>query len=124
MSKQYYSATDEGINLKKVEKAYGVQYETLVNSKKVADIKFTEESAYIERSTVQTFHALILSVVPRPIREVNPNFTSGQLRQTLLESCDKIDPNDANYDSSVFSETHDYGRVDAKQALKIVKEML
>jgi hypothetical protein len=130
VSKKYFSATDERINLKKVEKGCTVECLTRVNSKKVDDIISTRESADIERSTVQAFPALTLSVVARPFREdqsttrsfVNPNFTAEQVRQTFRKSRDKIDPNNVYYDSNEFSDIHGYDRVNAKRALEIVKK--
>lgn len=55
---------------------------------------------------------------------INPDLTAEQVRQIMRETCDKIDPNNANYDSNGFSKSHGYGRVNAKSALEKAKEMV
>jgi subtilisin family serine protease len=55
---------------------------------------------------------------------INPDLTADQVRQILRETCDKIDPTNANYDSNGFSKSHGYGRVNAKSAVEKAKEMV
>jgi len=54
---------------------------------------------------------------------INPNLTAEQVRQILRETCDKIDPNHANYNINGFSNTHGYGRLNARRALEKANEM-
>ena len=56
------------------------------------------------------------------VLSVNPNLTAEQVREVLRKSCEKIDPNNARYNSNGFSETHGYGRVNARRALEIAKQ--
>ena len=58
------------------------------------------------------------------VLSVNPNLTAEQVRQILQRCCDKIDPNNAHYDANGFSETHGYGRVNARRAVDLAKEMV
>lgn len=55
---------------------------------------------------------------------VNPGLTSGQVRNILRESCDKIDSSRANYDSNGFSLTHGYGRINAERAVELAQRSL
>jgi len=58
------------------------------------------------------------------ILSVNPNLTSEQVREILHKSCDKIDKNNAHYDVDGFSNTHGFGRLNARYALDLAKEMV
>lgn len=51
----------------------------------------------------------------------NPTLTSEQIRIMLRNCCDKIDPNNANYNASGFSKTHGFGRLNARRALELAK---
>jgi subtilisin family serine protease len=55
---------------------------------------------------------------------VNPSLTSQQVRQVLRNCCDKIDPNNARYDAAGFSNSHGFGRLNARRALDLAKDML
>ena len=56
------------------------------------------------------------------VLSVNPNLTREQVREVLIETADKIEPERAGYqpDSSgrLYSSTHGYGRVNAHSALR------
>ena len=57
------------------------------------------------------------------ILSVNPNLTAEQVRQILRKSCEKIDSDNGDYDTNGFSRFYGYGRVNAKRALDIARDM-
>jgi subtilisin family serine protease len=58
------------------------------------------------------------------VLSVNPNLKAEQVRQILRRSCDKIDPGNAHYDTNGFSISYGFGRLNARRALEIAKDMI
>ncbi len=50
---------------------------------------------------------------------LKPELSVNEVRKILRESCEKIDRATANYDSNGFSNTHGYGRINAKRTLDL-----
>jgi subtilisin family serine protease len=57
------------------------------------------------------------------VLSVNPDLTAEQVRQLLRKSCDKIDPVNAQYDANGFSNSHGFGRLNARRAVELAKDM-
>ena len=55
---------------------------------------------------------------------INKNLTAQDIRKILRVSCEKIDPDKAQYDENGLSATHGYGRVNARRALELAKSLL
>ena len=55
---------------------------------------------------------------------VKPNLKAEEVREIMRETADKINPDDAKYDSNGFSQGYGFGRVNAKRALEKVRGTL
>jgi len=61
--------------------------------------------------------APVIASVVALMLSVNPNLTPDQVREILISTADKIEPDIANYDENGFSHTHAYGKVNASAAV-------
>jgi hypothetical protein len=57
------------------------------------------------------------------VLSVNPHLNWQEVRDVLKNSCDKIDPDAANYDANGHSEKYGYGRINATRAVELAKAL-
>jgi len=61
--------------------------------------------------------APVVAGVVALMKSVNPSLTPDEVREILIKTADKIEPDIAKYDSNGFSKTHAYGKVNASAAV-------
>jgi len=76
---------------------------------------------YIENFNGTSASAPIVAGVVALMLQANPNLTPDQIREILINTADKIDKDNANYNSNGFSHTHAYGKVNASRAVSLAK---
>jgi len=99
---------------------YGDNIDILAPGGEINGGLYTIEGYY--NDTYGYFHgtsaaAPVVAGVAALILSVNPTLTPDQVREILISTADKIEPDIANYDESGFSKTHAYGKVNASAAV-------
>ncbi len=84
-------------------------------------IAATYYNNYTDRYNGTSASAPIVAGVVALMLEANPNLTPSQIREILIKTADKIDPQNANYDNNGFSHTYAYGKVNASKAVSLAK---
>ena len=78
-------------------------------------------TTYTKRFNGTSASAPIVAGVVALMLEVNPYLTPKQVRKILINTTEKIDSENANYNSNGFSHTHAYGKVNATRAVSLAK---
>ncbi len=68
-----------------------------------------------------SFACPIAAGVAALMLSANPKLTPDQIREIMIQTADKIDPQSANYDAKGFSLTHAYGKINAAKAVDLAK---
>ncbi len=76
-------------------------------------------NTYTDKFNGTSASAPVVAGVVALMLEVNPNLTPDEVREILIKTADKIDPENANYDSNGFSHTYAYGKVNASKAVSL-----
>ena len=85
------------------------------------EIKLDKDHAF---ETGTSFSCPLVAGIGALMLSVNPKLTPDQIEEILIETADKIEENDANYNKNGFSLTHGYGKVNAAKAVQKAKSLV